>query len=162
MSTTRVLALDHFFDQDLRALEGHPRLQVRRFPYQQLRGRAVRIMGRRSLADCIPTTIPVSLRHAPGTRHGSHARCERMYLERAFDVIVLPSDTFFFVRTLPAAAHRLGVPVVVVQKETTISQATMDVFSLEIGVEAPFVSDHMTVCSERQAEFWRRPGLIRR
>ena len=83
---------------------------------------------------------------------------ERMYLERAFDVIVLPSDTFFYVRTLPAAAHRLGVPVVVVQKETTISQATMDVFSLEIGVEAPFVSDHMTVCSERQAEFWRRAG----
>ena len=43
----------------------------------------------------------------------------RLYLERAFDVIVLPSDTFFYVRTLPAAAHRLGLPVVVVQKETT-------------------------------------------
>ena len=33
--------------------------------------------------------------------------------------------------------------------------ATMETFSLEIEVEAPFVSDFMTVCSERQGEFWR-------
>ena len=71
---------------------------------------------------------------------------------------MLPSDTFFYVRTLPAAAHRLGLPVVVVQKETTISQATMETFSKEVAAAAPFISDFMTVCSERQREFWIRAG----
>jgi hypothetical protein len=158
MSTTRVLALDHFFDQDLRALEAHPRLQVRRFPYQRLRGRAVRLMGPQVARGLHPYNDP-GIAAARGRYAAWLAReVEHLYLEQAFDVIVLPSDTFFYVRTLPAAAHRLGIPVVVVQKETTISQATMDTFSLEIGAEAPFVSDFMTVCSERQGEFWRRAG----
>jgi hypothetical protein len=158
MSTTRVLALDHFFDQDLRALEANPRLQVRRFPYQRLRGRAVRLMGQqvgRGLhAYNDPGNTAARARYAAWLAH----EVERKYLERAFDIIVLPSDTFFYVRTLPAAAHRLGVPVVVVQKETSISEATMQTFSLEIGTEAPFVSDLMTVCSERQRDFWQRAG----
>ena len=81
-----------------------------------------------------------------------------LYLERAFDILVLPSDAFFYVRTLPAAAHRLGIPVVVVQKETTVSQATMESFSKEVAAEAPFISDFMTVCSDRQREFWIRAG----
>ena len=46
----------------------------------------------------------------------------------------------------------------VVQKETTISQATMETFSREVGAAAPFISDFMTVCSERQREFWVRAG----
>ena len=45
MHPVRVLALDHFFDQDLRSLEAVPQLDVRRFPYQRLRRRAIRIMG---------------------------------------------------------------------------------------------------------------------
>jgi len=158
VSTIRILALDHFFDQDLRALEAHPQLQVRRLPYQRLRGRAIRLMGpevaRGLRAYNEPRIAAARARYAAWLAR----EVERMYLERSFDVIVLPSDTFFYVRTLPAAAHRLGVPVVVVQKETTISEATMETFSLEIGLEAPFVSDHMTVCSERQAAFWRRAG----
>lgn len=158
MSATRVLALDHFFDQDLRALEAHPGLELRRFPYQRLRGRAVRLMGPQVARGLHPYNNP-DIATARGRYAAWLAReVERLYLEHAFDVIVLPSDTFFYVRTLPAAAHRLGIPVVVVQKETTISQATMDTFSLEIGVEAPFVSDFMTVCSGRQGEFWRRAG----
>jgi hypothetical protein len=158
MRRLRVLAMDHFFDQDLRALEADPSLDVRRFPYQRLRSRAVRLMGRDVARGLHPYNNP-----ALGGARGRYAawlarEVRRLYLERAFDVIVLPSDTFFYVRTLPAAAHRLGLPVVVVQKETTISQATMEVFSLEVKAEAPFASDLMTVCSERQKAFWVRAG----
>lgn len=158
MGAVRVLALDHFFDQDLRALEAHPRLDVRRFPYQRLRGPAVRYMGKavahglRAYND--PHIRPARGRYASWLAH----ELQHLYLERAFDVVVLPSDAFFYVRTLPAAAHRLGIPTVVVQKETTISNATMELFSREIGDEAPFVSDFMTVCSDRQREFWVRAG----
>ena len=158
MPRLRVLAMDHFFDQDLRALEAHPGLDVRRFPYQRLRNHALRLLG-----DDVARGLHAYNSAALGAARGRYAawlarEVRRLYLERAFDVLVLPSDTFFYVRTLPAAAHRLGLPVVVVQKETTISEATMDVFSEEVKAQAPFVSDYMTVCSERQKAFWVRAG----
>lgn len=158
MSKLRVLALDHYFDQDLRALEAHRHLEVRRFPYQRLRSRAVRVMGR-EVGRGLHNYNRVDLAGARGRYAAWLLREVRnLYLERAFDVMVLPSDTFFYVRTLPAAAHRLGVPVAVVQKETSISSATMETFSSEVRTEAPFVSDLMTVCSERQRDFWIRAG----
>jgi hypothetical protein len=156
MDAVRVLALDHYFDQDLRALEAHPRLDVRRFPYQRLRAPALRALGSEVARGLHAFNDPA--RAAARRRYATWLEGEvrRLYLERAFDVIVLPSDTFFYVRALPAAAHRLGLPVVVVQKETTVSEATMETFSAELGSEAPFISDCMTVCSDRQREFWIR------
>jgi hypothetical protein len=158
MDRIRVLAMDHFSDQDLRALESDPRLDVRRFPYQRFRQPAIRIMGRavaRGLhAYNSPDIAAARLRYAAWLQR----EVERLYLERAFDVILLPSDTFFYVRSLPGAAHALGIPVVVMQKETTISVHTMEEHSQEMRVEAPFVADWMTVCSERHREFWVRAG----
>jgi hypothetical protein len=158
MDPVRVLALDHYFDQDLRALEAHPNVDVRRFPYQRLRAPALRMLGPRVARGLHAYNDP-----ALGAARRRYAvwlegEVRRLYLERAFDVIVLPSDTLFYVRALPAAAHRLGLPVVVVQKETTVSEATMETFSAELGTEAPFISDFMTVCSQRQREFWIRTG----
>jgi hypothetical protein len=158
MRPLRILALDHYFDQDLRALEAHPRLEVRRFPYQRLRRPAMRIMGK-DVGHGLRAYNNPAITAARGRYAAWLAReVRRLYLESAFDVIVLPSDAFFYVRTLPAAAHRLGIPVVVVQKETTVSQSTMELFSKEVRAEAPFVSDFMTLCSERQREFWTRAG----
>ena len=154
----RVLAMDHYFDQDLRALEDDPRLEVRRFPYQRLRQPALRIMGE-SAADGLRGYNRREL--APQRRRYARwleREVRRLYLERAFDVLVVPSDTFFYVRSLPAAAHTLGLPVVVVQKETTISADTMEAHSPEMREEAPFIADYMTVCSERHREFWIRAG----
>ncbi|MBJ7596047.1 MAG: CDP-glycerol glycerophosphotransferase family protein [Candidatus Dormibacteraeota bacterium] len=158
MGRVRVLAMDHFFDQDLRALEAHPDLDVRRFPYQRLRNPALRIMteaisaGLRGYND--PRLRQRRLRYAAWLRR----EVRRLFLERAFDVLVLPSDTFFYVRALPVAVHELGIPVVVVQKETTISADTMKAHSRLTRDEAPFIADFMTVCSNRQREFWLRAG----
>ena len=46
----------------------------------------------------------------------------------------------------------------VVQKETTVSHATMAEHSRVLHDEAPFLADFMTVCSDRQREFWVRAG----
>jgi hypothetical protein len=158
VANLRVLALDHFFDQDLRALEAHPRLNVRRFPYQRLRGPALRMLGG-DVATELDTYNRTDLERAR-RRYAAWLVDEvrRLYLEQAFDVIVLPSDTFFYVRSLPDAAHALGIPVVVVQKETTVSVGTMQVHSADMRAAAPFISDFMTVCSERHMEFWLRAG----
>lgn len=158
MERLQVLALDHYFDQDLRALEAHPRLRVRRFPYQRLRGPALRMLG-----SAVATSLEAYNRADLEQERRRYARwlfgeVRRLYLEQAFDVIVLPSDTFFYVRSLPSAAHALGIPVVVVQKETTVSVGTMQVHSANMRAAAPFISDFMTVCSERHMEFWRRAG----
>jgi len=161
MRRLRVLALDHFFDQDLRALEAHPRLSVRRFPYQRLRGPALRLLGN-DLATGLDTYNRADLEPAR-RRYAAWLSDEvrRMYLEQAFDVIILPSDTFFYVRSLPSAAHAINIPVVVVQKETTVSVGTMQDHSADMRTAAPFISDFMTVCSERHMEFWLRAGATR-
>jgi hypothetical protein len=158
MERLQVLALDHYFDQDLRALEAHPRLNVRRFPYQRLRGPALRMLG-----GAVATSLDAYNRPDLEYARRQYARwlfgeVRRLYLEQAFDVIVLPSDTFFYVRSLPSVAHTLGIPVVVVQKETTVSVGTMQVHSAHMRAAAPFISDLMTVCSERHREFWLRAG----
>ncbi len=159
MDRVRVLAMDHFSDQDLRALEADPRLDIRGFPISDSAQPAIRIMGRAGGPRSARIQRPGHRRgRLPLRGTGSSARCERLYLERAFDVILLPSDTFFYVRSLPAAAHALGIPVVVMQKETTISMHTMEEHSQEMRVEAPFVADWMTVCSDRHREFWMRAG----
>ena len=158
MERLRVLALNHFFDQDLRALEAHPRLRVRRLPYQRLRGTAMRLLGK-EVASGLDTYNRADLE--PARRRYADwlvGEVRRLYLEQPFDVIVLPSDTLFYVRSLPGAAHALGIPVVVVQKETTVSVGTMQDHSADMRVAAPFVSDFMTVCSERHREFWLRAG----
>jgi hypothetical protein len=161
MERLRVLALDHYFDQDLLALEAHPRLSVRRFPYQRLRGPALRILGNEVATGLDTYNRPglAAARRRYGTWLAREVR--RLYLEQAFDVIVLPSDTFFYVRSLPEAAHALGIPVVVVQKETTVSVGTMQEHSALMRSAAPFIADFMTVCSERHMEFWLRVGAER-
>lgn len=156
--TVRVLALDHYFDQDLSALEAHLDLDVRRISYARLRRVAVRMMGEAVAASLEAFSSPDL--DLPRQRYAAWLAQEvrRMYLERSFDVVVLPSDTFFYVRALPAAAHELGIPVVVVQKETIISPDTLETDSLRIARHAPFTCDLMTACSEAHRAFWIRSG----
>jgi hypothetical protein len=154
----RVLALDHYFDQDLEALEAHPALSLRRLPFQRLRRPAIRMMG-----EAVGTGLEYFTRPELAEARERYARwldkaLRKIFLEDPFHLILLPSDAFFFVRALPDVAHSIGVPVVVVQKETTIPPAAMDNETLAIGRYAPFISDWMTVCSERQKEFWARAG----
>jgi hypothetical protein len=83
---------------------------------------------------------------------------EDRFTKFRFDAIVVPSDTFFYVRSMPAAAHALGVPFLVAQKETTISEHTMREHAEEVRRFAPPRADRMTVCSERHKQFWVRAG----
>jgi hypothetical protein len=156
--TLNVLAVDHFFDQDLVALEERPDLRIRRIPYQRLRRKAIQFLGRDVSRRLEDYTVP--WREEGRRRYATWLERElgRMYREQPFDVVVLPSDSFFYVRALPAVAHGLGVPVVVVQKETVLSEDTMVEYSREVGQYAPFISDMMAVCSERHREFWLRTG----
>jgi hypothetical protein len=156
----RALVLDHFFGQDIAALREAlaPDEHLRTFGYGVLRAEALRVF---------PPTVGVGLEamSMPAFAAGREryaARLQRLmddeFAAGPFDVVVLPSDLFFYVRDLPTACERLGVPVVVVQKETTLSPATIEQLAGSIARHAPFQSTAMTVCSERQRSFWLRAG----
>jgi hypothetical protein len=71
---------------------------------------------------------------------------------------VAPSDCFFYLFAVVEEARRMGIPFVVAQRETTITDYTMNVHSQQVRDWAPSLSDFMTVCSERHKEFWLRAG----
>ena len=122
MARLGALAMDHYFDQDLRSLEAYLRVDVRRFPYQRLRRAALRMMG-----SAVATGLQAYNRPELADARARYARwlnreVRNLYLERSFDVIVLPSDTFLTSGALRQAAHALGIPVVVVQKRNDLAR----------------------------------------
>lgn len=156
----RIIALDHFFDQDLAALRRalRPGEALTAIPYRRLHRLAQR---------SFPAAAFSGLKAAYDPEMGDAWRRYERDIERvagwlsvAYEpsVFVTPSDSFFYVRPLISAFERLGVPSVVVQKETTISPMVMAEHSLAVGRFVPFMSDAMTVCSERHRNFWVRAG----
>ncbi len=156
----RLLVLDHFFDQDIDALRraGGDRVQLDVWPYHPLRWEAMQVFP-----AAVGTGLETFASDALAPQRAAFAArfrtlLQERYVHRPFDAFVAPSDVFFYVRSAPAACHRLGVPFFVAQKETTIAEHTMREHALHVGRHAPPVADHMTVCSERHKAFWVRAG----
>lgn len=155
----RFLLLEHHFAQDLqelrRAADG---IELDAIPYEDLRSEALRVMpaevarGLEAFADEHLATA--RKRYAGVLREIIFDR----FVADPFDAIVLPSDTFFYVRALPQVAHSLGVPLLVAQKETTISEQSLREHAARLRRFAPPLADRMTVCSERHKQFWLRAG----
>ena len=156
----RLLVLDHFYAHDIEALAEAlaPDDRLRVLPYEELREEALRIfpneVGSGLEAYAAAALAPQRARYAE--------RLQRLladeFVRGRFDAFVVPSDTFFYVRAAPAACRALGASFFCVQKETTISPNTMAAHAAQVGRYAPFVADHMTVCSERHKRFWVRAG----
>lgn len=156
----RFLVLDHYFSQDIAALEqvaaGEVELDV--MPYDLLRSEALRILPP-EVADGLAAFAKPELKNARRRYAGTLREIfEDRFSAVPFDAVVMPSDTFFYVRSAPEVAHDLGVPFLVLQKETTISDYTMREHTEELRRYAPPLADRMTVCSERHKSFWVRAG----
>jgi hypothetical protein len=156
----RFLVLEHHFAHDLDALRqaAGEDLELDVMPFELLRAEALRVL---------PVEVATGLEaftarelDGPRRRYAAVLReiLEDRFASAPFDAIVMPSDTFFYVRAAPAAAHALGVPLLVAQKETTISENTMREHAVELRRLAPPLADRMTVCSERHKRFWVRAG----
>ncbi len=160
-SSMRALILDHYFIHDLSALENakgkEDRFLVMRYSY--LRDRFLDFFPSEVLGSEFSLYSSSVYRVA---REGWSAWSQReaLALMRLWrpDLFVLPSDTFPYVRDLVRAFQKLNVPTVVVQKETTIAPDTMENHSRAIGRYFPFISDHMTVCSDHHRQFWLYAG----
>jgi hypothetical protein len=78
-----------------------------------------------------------------------------------FDVMVLPSDSFFWIREVIFELRAMGIPTVIIDKEGTISPYFFKRHPAEIKEKFPFISDKLMVWSERQKEFWTNSGVDR-
>ncbi len=156
----RFLVLEHHFGQDIEALRqvAGEEIELDVMPYEPLRAEALRILPR-EVENGLEAFTRSELQPAR-SRYAALLReiLEDRYAHAPFDAVVLPSDTFFYVRSAPAAAHALGVPLLVAQKETTISEHTMREHAEQLRRLAPPLADRMTVCSERHKRFWVRAG----
>jgi hypothetical protein len=156
----RLLVLDHYFRQDIDALVDASRGSIKfdTMPFEDLREEALRVLPHEVASGLEAFASPELEEARSRFRDVLREILEDRFHRRPFDAIVMPSDTFFYVRATPEVAHALGVPVVVVQKETTISDYTMRVHSADLKRYAPPLADRMTVCSERHREFMIRAG----
>lgn len=75
-----------------------------------------------------------------------------------FELIIAPADTFFYIRDFREAARQLGIPFVIVLKETTVPPIQMQREVFEVRELFPFVSDYLCLCSDRAKAFWVQAG----
>jgi hypothetical protein len=156
----RVLALDHFSAQDREALvnASADRFRWRVIPYWRFRNGANAIFPEAVREGLEAYVRPEFEAQRAAFRKWLREELGRIYVEWPFDLVVLPSDAYYYVRLLPELAHELGTPVVVVQKETTITEETFRRHAPSVESYAPFISDWMTVCSDRHKRFWVEAG----
>lgn len=159
MSPLRILAFDHFFDQDLAALRMAlaPDDELAVLPYQRLRRLARRHFSPEAFhglhaALRVPEHIWTEYRDAAGHLADWWAAAYRP------SVFVVPTDAIFYLRPVIERFAGIGLPTVVVQKETTISPMVMADHSASVAETVPSIAAAMTVCSERNREFWIRAG----
>lgn len=158
---TRILALDHFFGQDLDALQlaSDPSITIDRIPYQRIYAIAQRHFAPRVFADIRASAEPQYRLSWDSYREEVVRFCDWLLASYRPHLLILPSDTVFYFRPIIEHFRSHGLSIAVVQKETTISPMTMDVDSQYVADSVPFMSDVMTVCSKRHREFWLRQGV---
>lgn len=155
----RILALDHFFDQDLAALRSAlgPGEQLDVLPYQRLH-RVARHHFPSAAFQGLETAV--ELPDADWATYRAAARDLTDWWAGAYrpNVFVVPTDAIFYLRPVIERFAAVGVPTVVVQKETSISPMVMEEHSAAVGRTVPFLSAAMTVCSDRNRAFWLLAG----
>lgn len=156
----RILVLNHTYAQDLDSLRyaAGDDVRFRELQLDLLHPEAMRVL---------PADIDDGPEMYSRPEYEPHRRAlagllerlfEDLYREWAFDVFVSPSDVFTYLREAVPALHRLGVPFLVAERETTVSPHIMDANVELMSRYFPPIADHRTLCSERLREFWVRAG----
>jgi len=155
----KLLGFDHHAAHDLEALaRAGSAHELRTVPKDPLIGLAQEIFPRDiwDLSVAYYDRANAAMRSAWARRVGT--LLDRVHEGYPFEALILPSDTYFYVRSLVDWARDRGVATIVVQKETTVSPFVMATHAKAVQDAFPFACDVMTVCSERLKEFWVRAG----
>jgi|GEM_PF-731442 len=154
-----ILAINHFYNQDLRALIN----ANRKYNIVIINGPEL------SKVNSIYFSLPVRQMKVPyeselpENRALYRQECRLILdrLERRFHprLLVTGSDNYCFVRELIAAARERSLPTLVLDKEGILSPYYFEAGVKLINELVPFMSDHIFVWSERQRQFWKKVGV---
>lgn len=157
----RILAVDHFYEQDLDALQaaGAGHVRIDRIPYQRIHALARRHFPVHVFSDVRTSAEPQYRANWRSYRADAARFADWILACYQPNLLILPSDTIFYFRPIIERVREHGIATVIVQKETTISPMTMDIDSQYVAAAVPFMADFMTVCSERHRDFWLIQGV---
>lgn len=157
---TKILIINHHFDQDIEALtkgcsDNFQFFVINCMPFFNQAQLYFKTIEER---DGI---IPYD-RLAPEVVCNYRKVCRRLFADLhgifPFEMIIMPSDSFWWIREFLEVAGERGVKRIVLDKEGTISPYSFETHSAQIREKFPFMSDNLLVWSERQKQFWVKAG----
>lgn len=158
----KILVVNHFFDQDIEAMaDANETHDIRVLSYGILEDIAIAQLPEEIRADFSYNTVDLPEVKFNYTR-ALEELFDQIYFEFPFDVLVTPSDTFYWIRELVQILKERNIPVVVVDKEGMISPYFFNAYWKDIRDRAPFISDYLLVWSHRQKNFWKMAGVDER
>lgn len=155
-SKKTILALNHYYDQDLRALA----LANTEYNLVVVNAPAMFFGANRFFSlDVVQILAPYES-EPEINRLMFRGECQRLFetiVERfRLSLVITANDNFFWVREFIAIAREHGVKTVVLDKEGTISPHSYEAEAKRGREFTPFVSDHVFVWSERQKAYWEK------
>lgn len=156
----RVLVINHHFDQDIEALlngcGGHASFfVVKCMPFFNQALLYFQTDAERDGIIPYPA-LPSKVKNA------YRDLCRSLFKDLQeifpFELVVMPSDSFWWIREFLEVVKENGVKRIVLDKEGTISPYYFEVHSKEIQEKFPFMSDYLLVWSDRQKRYWMKSG----
>ena len=159
----RILVINHFFDGEIEALSGciagRDDVAMRCISPEPFFSRAMawfpEPVHRAEIEYDAPELEPIRARF----REYCQTLFEELASRFSFDCVLSPSDSFYWLREFIGVCQSKGIPVIIADKEGTISARSFDVEPLRIRRMFPPIADYFFVWSERQKEFWLKAGV---
>lgn len=155
----KILILNHFFDQDIEAIQQANKLRkhdIQVLPYERIFDEVCKILPENAKSDTTYNSADLS-EIKPQLRETVNNLIKKIRKKFQFDIFVTPSDLFYWLREFIFMLKEMGIKVVVIDKEGMISPH----FFVETEIikeKCPFISDYIAVWSERQKVFWKACG----
>lgn len=156
----KILVVNHHFDQDIEAIakgcgDRYSLFVVDCIPFFN---QALLYFKTNQERDGIIPYSDLPRWITQGYREVARELFKDLYAIFAFEAIVMPSDSFWWIREFLDVIKEKGIPRIVLDKEGIITPYYYEMHSQQIRERYPFMSDHLLVWSERQKNYWIKAG----
>jgi len=161
--STRILAINHFFHGELKALgaalPSFPGVKILPIKPEPFFSEVLHLFPMKVRNAEIEYDSPELAGHRAEARRISRQIFDRIAAVFPFDCVLTPSDSFYWLREFVHVCREKGIPFVVSDKEGTISPASYETHPRAIRKYFPPLADLFLVWSSRQKDFWIKCGV---
>jgi len=154
-----ILAINHFYDQDLEACQ----LSNKDFNFIILDGPTLFKSAKEFFSsDVIHIHIAYSSEKKSNLlawKHESEKIYKLISQKIGFEYLLMPSDSFYWIREFVLLAKEQKVSTIILDKEGTISPFHFKNESLRLKKNVPILSEYAFVWSKRQKEYLEKKGM---